>query len=389
MKTQIAILGSTGSIGKSFLKLIKKNKKEIEIILLTANKNYKCLLKQTKEFTVKNVIISDKKSFINFNKLNQNKKIRVYNNFNSFNKIFNKKIDYVMSSIVGLNGLSPTVKVIKFTKKIAIANKESIICAWDIINKNLIKYNTKFVPVDSEHFSLWYATKCNSHQNIHKVYLTASGGSLLNFSKKKIKTLKLNQILKHPNWNMGKKITIDSSTLMNKVFEIIEAKNIFQLDYKQLNIILHPSSYIHAIVKFKDGMIKIIAHDTTMDIPIFNSFYAFEKSIKTKSINFKKLNNLNFKKIDEKKFPFVKILNSLPKKNTLFETALVTINDELVNLFLEKKIKYHQISSNLFKIINLSDINKLKKILPTKVSDVISTSTYVRKKINSLNLKMT
>ena len=126
-----------------------------------------------------------------------------------------------------------------------------------------------------------------------------------------------------------------------------------------------------------------------MDIPIFNSFYAFEKSIKTKSINFKKLNNLNFKKIDEKKFPFVKILNSLPKKNTLFETALVTINDELVNLFLEKKIKYHQISSNLFKIINLSDINKLKKILPTKVSDVISTSTYVRKKINSLNLKMT
>ena len=120
MKTQIAILGSTGSIGKSFLKLIKKNKKEIEIILLTANKNYKCLLKQTKEFTVKNVIISDKKSFINFNKLNQNKKIRVYNNFNSFNKIFNKKIDYVMSSIVGLNGLSPTVKVIKFTKKLQL-----------------------------------------------------------------------------------------------------------------------------------------------------------------------------------------------------------------------------------------------------------------------------
>ena len=185
MKTQIAILGSTGSIGKSFLKLIKQNKKEVEIILLTANKNYKSLLQQTKEFTVKNVIISDHKSFIKFNKLNRNKKITVYKNFNSFNKIFNKKIDYVMSSIVGLNGLSPTVKIIKYTKKIAIANKESIICAWNIINENLMKYKTKFVPVDSEHFSLWYAIKYNTYQNIDKVYLTASGGSLLNFSKKK------------------------------------------------------------------------------------------------------------------------------------------------------------------------------------------------------------
>ena len=188
---------------------------------------------------------------------------------------------------------------------------------------------------------------------------------------------------------MGRKITIDSSTLMNKVFEIIEAKNIFKLEYKQLDIILHPNSYVHAIVKFKDGMIKIVAHDTTMDIPIFNSFYAFKKLIKTNSVDFKKLNNLNFKKIDKKKFPFVKILNCLPKKNTLFETALVTANDELVNLFLEKKIKYHQISSNLFRIINMSDINKLKKILPTKVSDVINTSINVRKKINSLNLKLT
>ena len=185
MKIQIAILGSTGSIGKSFLKLLKKNKKEIEIILLTANKNYKKLLEQTKEYAVKNVIITDHKSFINFNKLNRNKKIKVYNNFNSFNKIFNKKVDYVMSSIVGLNGLKPTIRIIKYTKKIAIANKESIICAWNIINQNLIKYKTKFVPVDSEHFSLWYAIKYNSYQNIDKVYLTASGGSLLNFSKKK------------------------------------------------------------------------------------------------------------------------------------------------------------------------------------------------------------
>ena len=384
MKKKIAILGSTGSIGKSLLKIISRDKNNFEIILLTAHKNYKSLLKQAKIFNVKNIIITDKKSF-NIAKNETNKlKVKIYNNFEVYNKIFPKKIDYVMSSIVGLNGLYPTINIIKFTKKIAIANKETIICAWNLIKKKLKKYNTEFIPVDSEHFSIWYALKNHPNKNIDKVFLTASGGSLLDIPKSKFDSLKLKKILKHPNWKMGKKITTDSSTLVNKVFEIIEAKKIFDLNYEQLNIIIHPQSYVHAMIKFTDGMVKIIAHDTTMEIPIFNSIYSTShKKIKTNQIDFKKLNNLNFQKVDKKKFPSVKFLKTLSSKCSLYETALVTANDEFVRLFLDNKIRYNEILPNIFKIMKLNDIIKLKKIVPTNITQVINTRDYVHGKISS------
>ena len=384
MKKKIAILGSTGSIGKSLLKIISRDKNNFEIILLTAHKNYKSLLKQAKIFNVKNIIITDKKSF-NIAKNETNKlKVKIYNNFEVYNKIFPKKIDYVMSSIVGLNGLYPTINIIKFTKKIAIANKETIICAWNLIKKKLKKYNTEFIPVDSEHFSIWYALKNHPNKNIDKVFLTASGGSLLDIPKSKFDSLKLKKILKHPNWKMGKKITTDSSTLINKVFEIIEAKKIFDLNYKQLNIIIHPQSYVHAMIKFTDGMVKIIAHDTTMEIPIFNSIYSTShKKIKTNQIDFKKLNNLNFQKVDKKKFPSVKFLKTLSSNCSLYETALVTANDEFVRLFLDNKIRYNEILPNIFKIMKLNDIIKLKKIVPTNITQVINIRDYVQGKISS------
>ena len=248
MKKKIAILGSTGSIGKSLLKIISRDKDNFDVVLLSANQNYKELLKQAKKFDVKKLIIKDKK-FNDFLKSKMKKKIKIYNTFENFEEIFPNKIDYVMSSIVGLDGLVPTINIIKHTKKIAIANKESIICAWNLIKQKLNKHNTEFIPVDSEHFSIWYALKNNENTSVSKVFLTASGGPLLNVPKNKFKTLKLNQVLKHPNWNMGSKITIDSSTIMNKVFEIIEAKKIFKLNYKQLDIIIHPQSYINAIEK--------------------------------------------------------------------------------------------------------------------------------------------
>ena len=159
MKKKIAILGSTGSIGKSLLKIIKKDKNNFEIKLLSAKSNYKDLLKQAKIFNVKNLIITDKKSFdiVKNNKLY--KKINIYNNFDDLKKILPDKVDYTMSSIIGLDGLKPTINLIKYTKKIAIANKESIVCGWSLIKRELKKYNTKFIPVDSEHFSIWYALK--------------------------------------------------------------------------------------------------------------------------------------------------------------------------------------------------------------------------------------
>ncbi len=384
MKKKIAILGSTGSIGKTLLNIIDKDKQNFNIILLTANRDYKTLLRQAEKFNVKNIIITNRKYYEIIKKKNI-KKFNIYNNFDSFSKIFSSKIDYVMSSIVGLDGLKPTIEIIKFTKKIAIANKESIICGWNLIKKELDKNNTKFIPVDSEHFSIWYALKNDLKKNIKKIYLTASGGSILNVPKRRISKLKIKDFLNHPNWKMGKKITIDSSTLMNKVFEVIEAKKIFNLEYRQLGIIIHPQSYVHAIIEYNDGLIKIIAHETTMQIPIYNTIYeSNENLINIKNINFNKLNSSVFKFVDTKKFPTVNILKKLTNKNSLFETVIVATNDELVKLFLDKKIKYNEIYEKIMNIINKNEFLAFKKHLPRNISEVINTSDLVRSKIKSI-----
>ena len=385
MKKKIVILGSTGSIGKTLLKIISNDKKSFDVTLLTANKNHKLLLKQAKKFNVKKVILSDEKTFQQHKFIFLKNKIKIFNNFENINKILKTKIDYTMSAIVGIDGLYPTINMIKFSKKIAIANKESIICAWNLIKSELKKYKTNFVPVDSEHFSIWYSLNNNKKNNIDKIYLTASGGPLLNIKKKYFKSLNIKQITKHPNWNMGKKISVDSSTLMNKVLEVIEAKKIFNLNYDQISILIHPKSYLHAVVKFNDGIIKLIAHDTTMEIPIFNTIYENgEMKLKSKKINIKNLNNLNLKKVNLTKFPSVKILNYLPSNDSLFETILISINDELVNLFLNKKISFLDISKILLKTIFSKEFKKYKFIKPKNVNEIVKLNKYVRLKINSM-----
>jgi len=387
MKKKIAILGSTGSIGKTLINIIKENKNNFQILLLTADKNYKEILKQAKYFDVPNLIITNEKSF---NELNKKKigKINIFNNYNSFNSIFKKKIDYVISSISGIDGLEPTIKIIKHTKKIAIANKEAIICGWHLIKKDLKKYKTTFVPVDSEHFSIFYALQGNKISNIEKIYLTASGGPLNNIPKKRFKNIKISEAIKHPNWKMGKKISVDSATMMNKVFEIIEAKKIFELDYSKLDILVHPSSYVHAIIKFKDGMIKIIAHDTDMKIPIFNSLYDNkQKSIRSDQLNLKKLNNLNLKQVDINKFPSIKIIKRLQNNESLLETIIVLANDELVNLFLLKKLSFTDINNYLQKLINMNQIINLSNKKPGNINSIISLKELIRKKINKIIFK--
>jgi len=384
MKKKIAILGSTGSIGKTLIEIVKKDKKSFKIELLTANKNYQEIFNQAKLLNVKNIIITDKRSYLKLKK-KKLRDINVFNDFNSLNIIFKNKIDYVMSSISGIYGLEPTLKVIKHTKKIAIANKEAIICGWHLINKDLKKYKTLFIPVDSEHFSIFYGLKGNNISNIEKIYLTASGGPLNNVSKKKFKSIKISEAINHPNWKMGKKISIDSATMMNKVFEVIEAKKIFNLNYDKLDILVHPLSYIHAITKFNDGMIKIIAHDTNMRIPIFNSLYEnSKKKITSEPIDLKKLNFLNFKKVDTDKFPSIKIIRKLKNKDSLLETIIVLANDELVNLFLLKKINFNDIIINLQKLINMNEFKKYNHKKPGNIKTIISLNQYIRKKINNL-----
>ena len=384
MKKKIAILGSTGSIGKTLIQVIKKDKKNFKIELLSANQNYKEVLNQAKIFNVKNIIITDKKSYLRLKKKKLGN-IKIFNNFNSLNVIFKNKIDYVMSSISGIYGLEPTLKIIKHTKKIAIANKEAIICGWHLIKKDIKKFKTSFIPVDSEHFSIFYALQGNNISNVEKIYLTASGGPLNNIPKKKLKSVKISEAINHPNWKMGKKISVDSATMMNKVFEIIEAKKIFNLKYDKLDILVHPSSYIHAITKFNDGMIKIIAHDTNMKIPIFNSLYDNKrKKITTDLLNLKKLNFLDFKKVDTDKFPSIKIIKKLQSKDSLLETIIVLANDELVNLFLLKKINFNDIVNILQKLINMKKFKKYSQKNPGNIKTIISLNNYIRKKINKM-----
>ncbi len=344
MKKKIAILGSTGSIGKCLINIIKKDKRNFEIILLSADENYKELLKQAKFFKVKNLIITNEHSYNKIKKNKLSKNINIYSDFNNFKKIFKKKIDYTMSSISGIQGLKPTIEIIKYSKRIAIANKEAIICGWDLIEKSLNKHKTEFIPVDSEHFSIWYALQNTEKKLIEKIYLTASGGPFLDKNLKKLKKVNINQVINHPNWKMGKKISTDSATMINKVFEIIEAKKIFKISYNKLAIIIHPKSYVHAIIKFKNGLTKIIVHDTNMKIPIFNSLYLSKKMINSKKLDFKILNNLDFRSVNSKKFPLIKVLKMLPDNTSLFETILVSINDKYVELFLKNKIKFTDIS---------------------------------------------
>ncbi len=379
MKQNMAIMGSTGSIGKNLINILKKNRDKFEIKLLTANKDYINLLQQAKLLKVKNIIITDKKSFYNLKKKNKNSKIKIFNNFDNLDKIFKKRIDYVMSAITGVEGLHPTIKIIKHTKKIAIANKESIICGWSLIKKELKKHNTQFIPVDSEHFSLWYALKNTSVDNIEKIYLTASGGPLYKTPLKKLDKIKINEVLKHPNWVMGKKISVDSATMINKIYEVIEAKNIFEIPYKKIQILIHPKSYVHAMIKSNGGLIKIIAHDTTMRIPIFNTiFFNTKKNLKTNNINIKILNNLKLSTVSQKKYPMIKLLNFIPNKSSLFETVIVSANDTLVELFLKKKIKFLDIQKYLFELINSKKFLFYKKIPPKNIKDIIKLNDYVR-----------
>ena len=366
MTNRIAILGSTGSIGKSLISIIKKNK-NFKIELLSTNTNVTEIVKQAKQLNVKKLIITDPRKYIEAKK-KFSKRFIIYNDFENLNKLFKKKLDYVMNSIVGISGLNPTLNIIKFTKKIAIANKESIICGWNLIQNKLKKYKTEIIPVDSEHFSLWallekFEIKDNIKikNSIKNIVITASGGPFLNKALKDFNNIKIKDAVSHPTWKMGKKISIDSATLVNKLFEVIEAQRLFGIDIKNIDIKIHRQSYIHSIINFKNGLIKICAHKPVMTIPIGNTLMSDNNFINKNNIDYKVLNNLKLIDVDKKKFKVIKVLKKYPNYCSLFDTALVTINDELVSLFLKKKISFNDISNNLIKLLEKKGNSITKK----------------------------
>jgi len=381
MKKKIAILGSTGSIGKSTLEIIKKDKKNFEIVLLSANNNYKKLVKQAKEFKAKNVLIYNKLYYQKVKNSLKKTKTKVYSGDKPLNQIIHHKLDYTMASIVGLAGLGPTVDAIKISKVVAIANKETIICGWDILTKFQKKYKTMLLPVDSEHFSIMNLTENINNDDVEEIIITASGGPFLKTPLNKFKKIKPKQAIKHPNWNMGKKISVDSSNLMNKVFEVIEACRLFKFDPSKYSIMIHPQSYVHSIIRFKNGLTKMILYNADMKIPISNTLYGGKNKFKPLvKLDNKILSKMSFQNVNIKKFPSIKIIKKCFSMGHSTATIVNAANEVLVNLFLQGKIGFLDIVLTINKIFKDKDFNKYAKKKPNSVKAIKNIDNWARLK---------
>lgn len=381
MKMKIAILGSTGSIGKSTLDVIRKDKNFFEVVFLSANNNYKKLIQQAKEFNVKNILIKNQIFHERTERSLKNSKTKVYSGDISLTNIISKKLDYTMAAIVGVAGLQPTIDAIKISKTVALANKESIICGWEILSKLIKKYKTKILPVDSEHFSIMELTKDISDEEVEEIIITASGGPFLNIPQNKLNYVKPTQAINHPNWKMGKKISIDSANLMNKVFEVIEACRIFKFNKKKYRIMIHPQSYVHSIIRFKNGLIKMILYNTDMKIPISNTLYGRKNHVlNVKKIDARILSKLSFQNVNTKRFPSIKLINKCLNLGFLAPTIVNASNEVLVSLFLTKKIGFLKIVKTINKIFRDKDFKKYARRKPESIKDIQITDNWARLK---------
>ena len=378
-KKKICILGSTGSIGRTTLEIILKNKKDFDVVLLSGNNNVELLISQAKKFNPKYIY---SKNFFFKEKLKtfcKNNNIFFIDDLNSLKKI---KFDVTIAAISGMAGLLPTINIIKFSKKILIANKESIICGWKFILKELKKHHCNFTPIDSEHFSILNLIENKNLNSVKYIYLTASGGP---FFEKKVNLNKVTpaQAAKHPNWKMGKKISIDSANLMNKVLEVIEASLIFNLPINKFKIIMHPQSLIHAIIEFKNGLSSMLYHYNDMKIPITNSLYNNFYNYKNNDHKFLSQNKLTFIEANPKKNPSLKILNL---NNVLNENGFILINalnEILVQKFLKNKITFPDITNKLIGILNTNIVkNYLKNHQIRHINDVFKVYNFSRSIVN-------
>tara|TARA_Y100000813_G_scaffold16433_1_gene11060 strand:- start:797 stop:1981 length:1185 start_codon:yes stop_codon:yes gene_type:complete len=380
-KKKIAILGSTGSIGKNSLEIIKLNKKNFNIKLLSANSNYKEICNQIKLFKPIYFVITNYLVYIKVKSEFKNKRIKIYNNFKDIPSRL--KFDITIAAIVGIAGLEPTIQFSKQSKKILLANKESIICGWHILSKIIKKNKTELIPIDSEHFSINQLTRNYTDSDIKKIYITASGGPFLRRPLRSFKKIKPSAAYKHPNWNMGKKISIDSSNLMNKILELIEAHRLFSFNPIKYEIIIHPQSLIHAIVIFKNGQSKFLYHETDMKIPISNAIYNnrvdINKIIKTRKNFIKNLRNIKFENVDKKRFPIV----TLAKEKYLSKSGPIILNasnEILVNSFIKNKIPYNGIFETLKRVFKDRDFNKYAVKKVPNIDEIYRIDNWARNK---------
>ena len=377
MRKSISILGSTGSIVLNTLKIIDRKKKHFRPYIFSANKNYKLICGQIVKFKPVYFIINDKKIFLKVSKKFKKKKVKILNNYDKINFKFNSNL--TVSAIPGIAGLEPILNFLKFSDKILLANKEAIICGWDLIRKKAKRYKTKIVPIDSEHFSILKLLDHHKKEEIKKIYITASGGPFLNFNINKIKKVTPDQALKHPKWKMGKKITIDSSTLMNKVFEVLEAQKIFNLSSELIDILIHPNSLVHAILELKNGLKKLIYHETSMIVPLANAIFDGNLNIDS-FYKDRKIGNetLVFKKVNKRIFPSInllKVMNHYPSASIIINAC----NEVLVEQFLNKKIRFLDINKIIQSVLRDGNFKRNAVIKPINIKQIYQIDYWSRK----------
>tara|TARA_B100001758_G_C18398072_1_gene607222 strand:+ start:709 stop:1866 length:1158 start_codon:yes stop_codon:yes gene_type:complete len=374
-KTKIAILGSTGSIGVQALDVVSKHPLLFEIGVLTANLNSKLLIKQAKKFKPNAVVICNEEKYNEVNDALFGLGIKVFSGKKSLEEVVVfDSIDIVLTALVGYSGLKPTIKAIKAGKNIALANKETLVVAGDLITRLCENYGAKIYPVDSEHSAIFQCLIGEHYNPIEKIYLTASGGPVRGMKKDELSKITKNQALKHPNWSMGAKITIDSASLMNKGLEVIEAKWLFGLEANQIDVVVHPQSIIHSAVQFEDGSIKAQMGVPDMKLPIQYAL-GFPKRLKNDfpRFSFMDFPELTFERPDLNTFQNLQLAYDAMQKGGNMPCVLNAANEIAVTAFLEDRIKF----------LNMSDLigNCMEKITfvanPT-LEDYVETNKKTR-----------
>ena len=345
-KKQIAILGSTGSIGTQSLDVIRKHADLFEVYALTANRNVELLIEQAREFLPEMVVIADKQKYPQLKEALNHLPVKVWAGEESLSQIVQAEpVQTVLTAMVGYSGLKPTLSAIRAGKAIALANKETLVVAGDLVTRLALEMQVPILPVDSEHSAIFQCLAGESNNPIEKILLTASGGPFRTFSQEQLKYVTAKEALKHPNWNMGAKITIDSATLMNKGFEMIEAKWLFGVTTEQIQIVVHPQSIIHSMVQFRDSSIKAQMGLPDMRLPIQYAL-AYPRRINSdfERLDFNRFSSLTFEEPDRNKFRCLELAYRAVQRGGNMPCILNAANEIVVARFLEGKIGFPAMS---------------------------------------------
>ncbi len=360
-RKRLAILGSTGSIGTQTLEIVRQHPETFEIVALTANSNVELLIEQIKEFSPEYALICNDEKFPTL-KNQSASSTNVLSGGDALKDLAElDQVDIVLNSLVGFAGFEPTVAALKAGKKVALANKESLVVGGKLINELLKNSNAELLPVDSEHSAMLQSLVGEPRDSIEKIIITASGGPFRDYSIEQMQTITVEQALKHPNWEMGAKITIDSSTMMNKGLEIIEAHWLFDLPVEKIEPVIHPQSIVHSMVTFVDGSSKAQLGPPDMKVPIIYALtYPERLQLDTPRMDWTKAHELTFYPVDYAKFPCVKLAMDAINDSDIAPAILNAANEIAVQRFLDKEIDYISIPKIVEKSLEtLSDSTEI------------------------------